>query len=336
MMAATELSTEVGIKPACMAMGVSRTTFYRRRQGAPLSQQPRPTPRRALREVEREEAFAILDSPRFVDRAPAEIVATLLEEGRYICSERTMYRLLSSRQPVRERRDQLRHPNYTRPELVATAPGECWSWDITKLLGPQKWTYYYLYVLLDIYSRYVVGWMLAHRENSTLASNLIQESCLKEGVRPRVLTLHSDRGSPMTSKCTAQLLADLGITQSLSRPRVSDDNPFSEAQFKTLKYHPGFPKRFADYQAALDWCRDFFPWYNQEHKHGGIAMLTPAAVHLGRADDVLATKQQALDRAFAAHPERFPNGPPKVQALPEAVYINPPQPAPGGASSNTH
>ena len=175
----------------------------------------------------------MLASPRFVDRSPAEVVATLLDEGRYLCAERTMYRILAANQPVRERRNQRSHPCYTKPELVATGPNQTWSWDITRLRGPKRWTSFYLYVLLDIFSRYVVGWMVADRENAALAATLIEETCLKQGIEPQVLTLHSDRGAPMTSKCTAQLLADLGVTRSLSRPQVSDDNPFSEAQFKT-------------------------------------------------------------------------------------------------------
>ena len=236
-----------------------------------------------------------------------------------------MYRILKAEAPVRERRDQLRHPAYSKPELVATGPNQVWSWDITKLLGPEKWTYYYLYVLLDIYSRYVVGWMLARRENSMLAGRLIEETCTLHDVRPEVLTLHSDRGSPMTSKCTAQLLADLGVTRSLSRPQVSDDNPFSEAQFKTLKYHPGFPKRFDDYDHAHRYCTGFFPWYSHEHKHGGIAMLTPADVHFGRTGQVLERKQATLDAAYEAHPERFVHGRPTVRRPPNAVYINKPQ-----------
>ena len=216
----------------------------------------------------------MLACPRFVDRAPAEVVATLLDEGQYLCSARTMYRILAANQPVRERRNQRDHPPYTKPELVATGPNQTWSWDITKLLGPKKWTYFYLYVVLDIFSRYAVGWMVADRENSALAGHLIEQTCHKQGVQPQVLTLHSDRGAPMTSKCTAQLLADLGVTRSLSRPQVSDHNPFSEAQFKTLKYHPSFPGRFHDLTAAIAFCRSFFPWYNTEHRHAGIAMLT--------------------------------------------------------------
>ena len=231
-------------------------------------------------------------------RAFEEALAeTLLDEGHYLCSERTMYRILAADQPVRERRDQREHPRYAKPELVAAAPNQTWSWDITKLLGPTKWTYFYLYVVLDIFSRYAVGWMVADRENSALAGRLIEETCHKQGVQPRVLTLHSDRGAPMTSKCTAQLLADLGVTRSLSRPRVSDDNPFSEAQFKTLKYHPGFPGRFHDITAAIAFCRTFFPWYNTEHRHGGIAMLTPDDVHHHRTRSVLDQRGRTLQAA---------------------------------------
>jgi len=323
-MAAQELAVEVGVAPACRRLGVSRATFYRRRSPTPGHQQPRPTPARALCVSEREHIIEVLTSERFVDRAPAEVVATLLDDGTYLSSERTMYRILAATQSVRERRNQREHPQYTKPELVATGPNQCWSWDITKLLGPKKWTYFYLYVLLDIFSRYVVGWMVADRENSVLAGRLIEETCHKQGVTPQVLTLHSDRGAPMTSKCTAQLLADLGVTRSLSRPQVSDDNPFSEAQFKTLKYHPGFPGRFPSIDPAIAFCRTFFSWYNTEHRHGGISMLTPDDVHHGRAHAVLAGRQHTLAAAWAAHPERFVRGMPKVTPLPEAVWINPP------------
>ena len=218
-MSAQPLAVQVGVVPACQALGVSRATFYRRRRSTPGHQQPRPKPARALCEAEREQVLDVLAGPRFVDRAPAEVVATLLDEGRYLCSERTMYRILAAHQPVRERRNQREHPRYAKPELVATAPNQTWSWDITKLLGPTKWTYFHLYVVLDIFSRYAVGWMVADRENSALAGRLIEDTCHKQGVQPQVLTLHSDRGAPMTSKCTAQLLADLGVTRSLSRPR---------------------------------------------------------------------------------------------------------------------
>ncbi len=323
-MAAQELASRVGVSPACQALGVSRATFYRRQRPAPGHQQPRPTPARALSESERERVLDVLAAPRFVDRSPAEVVATLLDESQYLCSERTMYRVLAANQPVRERRNQREHPHYAKPELVATGPNQTWSWDVTKLLGPQKWTYFYLYVILDIFSRYVVGWMVADRENSALAGRLIEETCHKQGVEPRVLTLHSDRGAPMTSKCTAQLLADLGVTRSLSRPQVCDDNPFSEAQFKTLKYHPGFPSRFPGIDEAIAFCRSFFPWYNLEHRHGGIAMLAPHDVHHGRATAVLAQRQRTLELACAAHPERFVRGIPKPSPLPKAVWINPP------------
>ena len=255
------------------------------------------------------------------------MVATLLDEEVYLCSERTMYRVLASEVPVQERRAQRTHPEYKKPELMATAPNQVWSWDITRLLGPKKWSYYYLYVIMDIYSRYVVGWMVADRENSALAGRLIQQSCLKHGVQPRLLTLHSDRGAPMTSQCTAQLLADLGVTRSLSRPQVSDDNPFSEAQFKTLKYHPSFPGRFGDQGQAKTFCRSFFRWYNAEHRHGGISMLTPEQVHFGNADQVIAGRKSVLREAWAAHPERFVRGVPKPKPLPEAVFINPPIPS---------
>ena len=323
-MAAQPLAMRVGVVPACQALGVSRATFYRRRRSTPGHQQPRPTPARALCEAEREQVLDVLAGPRFVDRAPAEVVATLLDEGHYLCSERTMYRILAADQPVRERRNQREHPRYAKPELVATAPNQTWSWDITKLLGPTKWSYFYLYVVLDIFSRYAVGWMVADRENSALAGRLIEETCHKQGVQPRVLTLHSDRGAPMTSKCTAQLLADLGVTRSLSRPQVSDDNPFSEAQFKTLKYHPGFPGRFHDIAAAITFCRTFFPWYNTEHRHGGIAMLTPDDVHHHRTRSVLDQRGRTLQAAWTRHPERFVRGIPKPDLLPEAVWINPP------------
>ena len=277
----------------------------------------------------------MLACPRFVDRAPAEVVATLLDEGQYLCSARTMYRILAANQPVRERRNQRDHPPYTKPELVATGPNQTWSWDITKLLGPKKWTYFYLYVVLDIFSRYAVGWMVADRENSALAGRLIEQTCHKQGVQPQVLTLHSDRGAPMTSKCIAQLLADLGVTRSLSRPhlgvtrslsrpQVSDDNPFSEAQFKTLKYHPSFPGRFHDLTAAIAFCRSFFPWYNTEHRHAGIAMLTPDDVHHHRAHSVLEQRERTLQAAWTHHPERFVRGVPQPDPLPQAVWINPP------------
>ena len=272
MKAADELAKHVGVKPACAALEVCRSTLYRRRGPSTGQRQPRPTPARALSETERGEVFDTLCSERFVDRSPAEVVATLLDEEVYLCSERTMYRVLASEVPVQERRAQRTHPEYIHEPV--------WSWDITRLLGPKKWSYYYLYVILDIYSRYVVD----GGGPGELGPGRPVDPARKHGVQPRVLTLHSDRGAPMTSQCTAQLLADLGVTRSLSRPQVSDDNPFSEAQFKTLKYHPSFPGRFGDQGQAKTFCRSFFRWYNAEHRHGGISMLTPEQVHFGHAD----------------------------------------------------
>ena len=325
MNAATQLASEVGTAPACAAVGVARATFYRHRQVAesPRPAKPRPTPPRALSVEERRAVLDTLHSERFVDQAPAEIYATLLDEDRYLCSIRTMYRLLGDAQEVRERRDQLRHPQYHKPELLATGSNQVWSWDITKLLGPAKWTYFYLYVILDIFSRYAVGWMLAHREASDLAQRLIRETMEKQGAEPQRLTLHSDRGPAMTSQGVAQLLATLGVTKSHSRPYVSDDNPFSESQFKTLKYAPQFPDRFASYDTALGFLRVFFPWYNEQHYHSGLALLTPAMVHYGQAEQVVIQRQAVLDATYAAHPERFASHP-RAAKPPATVWINPP------------
>ena len=312
------------MKLACMALGVSRATFYRRRRPPSGQQQPRPTPARALSEAERAAVFETLCSDRFADASPEEVYATLLDEGTYLCSPRTMYRILASKTKVRDRRRQRRHPKHPKPEVVARAPNQAWSWDITRLAGPKKGKGFCLYVILDLYSRYATGWMVADRENAVLAGRLIEETCQKHEVRPQVLPLHSDRGAPMTAQCTAQLLADLGVTRSLGRPRVSDDNPYSESQFKTLKYHPSFPGRFADLAEARAFCQSFFRWYNEEHRHGGIAMLTPEQVHFGRASSVIARRQAVLDSARAARPERFVGGPPKLRRLPDEVWINGP------------
>jgi len=266
---------------------------------------------------------------RFVDRSPSEVVHTLLDEGHYLASERTMYRVLGERAEVRERRNQLSHPKHARPELVATAPNEAWSWDITKLRTTVKWSYFYLYVVLDLFSRYVVGWMIARAESAALAKVLIEQSVTKHGVEPGSLVLHSDRGSAMTSKTLAQLLAELDVARSFSRPHTSNDNPFSESELRTAKYHPSFPGRFASLEHALGWGRSFFPWYNHEHHHSGIAFLTPADVYFGHAHAVLERRHEVRLGAYAAHPERFPNGPPKRQRLAPATYINPPEHAPG-------
>jgi putative transposase len=238
-----------------------------------------------------------------------------------------MYRLLGDADEVRERRNQLQHPTYSKPELVATAPNQVWSWDITLLLGPAKGSRFQLYVILDIFSRYVVGWMLATRECSQLAARLIRETCDKENVLPDQLTIHSDRGPAMKSHNVAQLLAALGVDKSHSRPHVSNDNPFSESQFKTLKYRPEFPDRFASYDEALAFCTQFFHWYNHQHYHSGIGLLTPTSVHHGHAPTIVAKRQQTLNAAHAAHPERFVNGPPKPKPVPVVVWINPPKDA---------
>ena len=325
--AAEKLASDVGTAEACRVMGVSRATVYRRRKTPSANAQQRGKRRqpRALLDQERQEVLDVLHSPRFVDKAPATVYAALLDKGTYHCSIRTMYRILHDAREVRERRNQLRHPNYKKPQLLATGPNQVWSWDITKLLGPVKWTYYYLYVILDIYSRYVVGWMLASRENADLAKRLIRDSIQKQNIRANALTIHSDRGPSMKSHTVAQLLAALDVTKSHSRPHVSNDNPFSESQFKTLKYRPEFPDRFGGYEDALGFCRLFFPWYNDEHYHTGIGLLTPATLHYGQAPQVIAARQQVLQTAYAKQPERFVCGCPKPQRIPVAVWINPPR-----------
>lgn len=323
-MAATRsLSKEIGIKPACDAFGLARSGFYRGQQPA-KAPALRPSPPRTLSPDERQAVLATLHSDRFVDHAPATVYATLLDEGRYHCSIRTLYRILDEQAEVKERRNQLRHPVYQKPELLATAPKQVWSWDITKLLGPVRWTYFHLYVILDIFSRYVTGWMVAPRESATLAQRLIAETCAKQGIGPGQLFLHADRGTSMTSKPVALLLAELGVTRSHSRPQVSNDNPFSEAQFKTLKYRPEFPERFGSIEDARVFCQEFFTWYNGEHRHFGIGLMTPAAVHEGRATTIRDARHQVLRAAYAAHPERFVSKPPQPPRLPPAVWINPP------------
>jgi putative transposase len=325
MNAVEQLAAIVGTAAACRSLGVSRATVYRRRRlKPPASPTQRPRPPRALSDQQRRQVLNVLHSEPFMDQAPAEVFAALLDQGTYLCSIRSMYRLLAEANEVRERRNQLRHPTYQKPQLVASQPNQVWSWDITKLLGPVKWVYFYLYVILDIFSRYAVGWMLAHRESAALAQRLIRETVLKQGIARNRLTIHSDRGPSMRSQTVAQLLATLGITKSHSRPHVSDDNPFSESQFKTLKYRPEFPNRFSSFDWALDFCGQFFHWYNFEHYHWGLGLLTPATVHFGLTDEVLAARQAVLDAAYAAHPERFVRRKPKPLAPPTAVWINPP------------
>ena len=326
MAATTELAPSVGVAAACRALRVARASWYRRRR--PPGPQPRGERRhspRALAATERQAVLDTLHDERFVDRAPAQVYATLLEEGIYLCSARTMYRVLVEASELRERRAQLRRPLYTKPQLLASMPNQLWSWDITKLLGPSKWLYYYLYVLLDVFSRCVVGWLVAERESGELAQRLLAESAARQGIEPGQLTVHSDRGGAMKSQPVACLLATLGITKTHSRPHVSNDNPFSEAQFKTVKYHPRFPSHFGSLEDALAFSRFFFDWYNHEHRHSALAWLTPATVHAGEGPDRLRRRHEVLAAAFHAHPERFVHGLPRLQSLPEAVWINPPE-----------
>lgn len=322
------LTQQMGVVSACQALGLPRSSFYRARETEirlKAAETKAAQPARALGEAEKSTVRQLLNSERFQDLAPREVYATLLDEGQYLCHWRTMYRILEEHDEVRERRNQLRHPNHPKPELLATGPNQVWSWDITKLLGPVKWTYYYLYVVLDIFSRYVVGWMVADREAAALARELVGQTCLKQGIQAEQLTLHADRGSPMIARSLAMLLADLGVTKTHSRPHVSDDNPYSEAQFKTLKYRPDYPERFGCQIDARAWSRDFFDWYNHEHHHSALGLLTPADVHYGRAEEIIHRRQQVLHAAYQKNPERFVQGPPKPPELPTEVWINPPK-----------
>jgi putative transposase len=320
-------SEQLGVTSACAALGLPMATYYRRSVPKPPLA-PRRSPPRTLAAPERAAVLEVLHEPRFVDLAPPQVFAQLLDEERYLCSERTMYRILEEHHEVRERRDQLRHPHYPAPELLAAAPNQVWSWDITKLLGPAKWTYFYLYVILDIFSRYVVGWMVAYEESAALAKKLIAQSCARQGIVAGQLTLHADRGSSMKSKPVALLLSDLGVTKTHSRPYVSNDNPFSEAQFKTMKYRPEFPERFGSIQDARRVGHVFFPWYNTAHRHSGLGMLTPHEVHYGLAAKRVEARRRVLAAAYAAHPERFVAGLPRPPALPTEVWINKPKAAP--------
>ena len=329
--AATTLAPIVGIVSSCQALGLARASYYRQTRPSPRDDEPLAvaTPvwvsPRALEAGERQAVLDVLHSARFQDRSPTEVYATLLDEGVYLASERTFYRLLAAAGETRERRDQLVHPAYRKPELLATRPNEVWSWDITKLMGPAKWTYFYLYVILDIFSRYVVGWMVAHQEQAALAERLIADTLAKQEIAPGQLTIHADRGASMISKPVAFLLADLGVTKTHSRPHLSNDNPYSESQFKTLKYRPDFPDRFTSIEAARVFCQDFFRWYNSEHRHAGIGLMPPEAVHYGRAAELHAARAAVLRAAYAAHPERFVNQVPIPPPLPTAAWINPPK-----------
>lgn len=323
MKATALLAHDVGIRTACSALTVSRAGFYRWR--SPVQEKAvRPKPPLALSYEERTEVLDTLHEDRFIDKAPHEIYAALLDEEKYLCSIRTMYRILETEGEVKERRNQLVRPHYTKPELLARAPNEVWSWDITKLKGPQKWTYYYLYVILDIFSRYVVGWMVAQRELAVLARTLITETMKKQLIQPGQLLIHADRGSSMTSKSVAFLMADLGVTKSHSRPSVSNDNPYSESQFKTMKYRPDFPERFGSIEHARAFSQTFFPWYNTEHYHSGLGLMTPEDVHYGRAPRILEARKAVLIAAYEKHPERFKGKLPTPLPLPDMVWINKP------------
>ena len=330
----SELGRTVGIVSACDAMAIPRASYYRHNREPKAMKESRSNQsHRRLSDVERQQVLDVCHDTAYLDKAPYEIYATLLDKGSYLCSVSTMYRILRSENEVRERRNQRTHPSYRKPELLATRPNTVWSWDITKLLGPVKWTYFYLYVILDIFSRYVVGWMIAGRESAELAGLLIEETCLKQGIDFNQLTIHSDRGPAMKAKTMAQLLANLGITKSFSRPHVSNDNPFSESHFKTLKYRPTFPKRFGSLEDAKSFCQEFFTWYNQEHRHTGIALLPPEVVHYGLASNVITQRNQVLLEAYRKYPERFVNKIPTAPKLPEAVWINPPE-KPDGQQGN--
>jgi putative transposase len=325
MSAVAELSCDVGKKEACEALSIPRATYYRhteKREDA--GKNKRPVPPLALAECEQKQVLDEFHSKRFWDSSPSEVYATLLDEGTYLCSIRTMYRILDEHNEVKERRKQIIRPYYEKPELLATAPNQVWSWDITKLKGPVKWTYFYLYVILDIFSRYVVGWMVAYREQAALAKRLIAETCKKQHIEEGQLTIHADRGSSMKSKAVAHLLADLGVTKTHSRPYVSNDNPYSESQFKTLKYCPGFPARFGSIQDAREFCRHFFPWYNQKHKHSALGLLTTEQVHYGLDREVLKHRAQVLEAAFKQHPARFKGKLPRPMEPPKAAWINKP------------
>jgi putative transposase len=323
-----ELTPLIGVRRACRAVGETQARWYRRHRQSPPPPRPERVPKpqpRALSEVERKELRRVLNSEEHVDEAPATAYAKLLDQGVYLGSVSTMYRVLRDHDEVHERRRQATHPAAKKPELIASKPNEVYSWDITKLLGPAKWTYYYLYVIIDIFSRYVPGWMLAHAENAKLAEALLADTVAKQNIDHGQLTIHADRGSPMTAKPVAFLLADLGVTKSHSRPHVSNDNPYSESQFRTLKYRPDFPDRFGCFEHAQAHCRQFFGWYNDEHRHSGIGFHTPADVHYGRASAVRHQRAVVLDAAYAEHPERFVRKPPQPPPLPSNAWINKPQ-----------
>jgi putative transposase len=325
--AITELAPLIGVRAACAATGRAQASHYRRHRQSPPPPRPLRPPRvqpRALSPVERHTVRSVLNHEHMVDKAPATVYHELLDEGVYVASVSTMYRILRAHDEVHERRRQAVHPARVKPELVATAPNAVWSWDITKLSGPVKWTYYHLYVILDIYSRYAVGWLLADRESAALAERLLAETIAKQNVDRDTLTVHADNGSSMASKPVAFLLADLGVTKTHSRPHTSNDNPYSEAQFRTLKYRPDFPDRFTNLAQARTFCQQFFTWYNTQHRHSGIAWHTPHTVHHGHVEVVHNARADVLDAAYHRHPQRFVRKPPEPAAIPTTAWINKP------------
>ena len=323
-MAAKQLAPKVGLVAACAAFALCRASFYRQ-QRPKLSRSITPSPR-AISSEERRMILDTLNSPSFVDKAPQAVYAMLLDRGIYLCSPRSMYRFLADANQIRERRDQVRRPRYTAPQLMATGPNQLWSWDITKLRGDRPYLYYFLYTMLDVFSRYVVGWMVAEKERADLAQVLIADCCARQDIKPGQLTIHSDRGAPMIAKPVALLMDQLGVRRSHSRPHVSDDNPFIESHFKTFKYHHQMDKKFGCVAHARQSSREFYRWYNYEHRHSGIAYLTPASVHHGSAQAVLKRRHQTQQLAYQKYPERFVRGAPARLQAPAAVWINPPRP----------
>jgi len=330
-MAVEQLAPIVGVVAACVVLAVARATFYRQKRPAPQPpvtiKKERPRNERRYSDEERSEILAVLNSEPFMDKSPEQIFAILAEQGKYMASARTMYRVLSENDQVQERRARRQHPVHVIPRVVARGPNEVWSWDITKLKGPRKGVYYMLYVVLDIFSRYVVGWMLSDKENATMAKRLLRETMSTHGIEPGQLTVHQDRGSPMRAQTTRDLLDDLGATRSYSRPRVSNDNPFSESQFGTLKQQPELPDRLGSLEHGKQVLRPILKWYNEEHHHSGLRLLTPAQVHYGEAEKVLVQRHAVRMAAYEAHPERFINGPPKLEVLQQEVWINKPDDA---------
>jgi len=330
-----EIAGIIGVSKACKYLGMNRSTYYLKNiSGKDIDGGLNPHPQRDLPKKkaprysytleERDNILNTMNTVDYRDQTPYSIYSSELDRGNYLCSVSTMYRILHDKQQVKERRRYKRTSNFSKPELLATKPNEVWSWDITKLKAQVKWTYFYLYVIIDIFSRFVVGWMIAHQEKASLATKLIGETCLKQDISPNQLTIHSDRGSSMTSKPVQLLLSDLGIVKSHSRPYVSDDNPFSESQFKTLKYHPKFPERFGCMLEAKHFCRQFFDWYNKQHYHSGILFLTPETVHYGQANQILRKRHEVLMKAYKQNPERFRFKQPKMKTFPEEVWINKP------------